>query len=433
MKNIFIYLFLLTFFPSYSQVPEPVNNQKESIVLMNGTIHVGNGTVIENGAIAFENGKIIYVGNDFLQSQFSSFKVIDVLNKDVYPGLIIPNSQVGLEDISAVRATVDHTELGDINSNVRSLIAYNTDSEIISTFRFNGVLLAQVTPAGGLITGNSSIMMLEGWNWEDAVYREDEGIHINWPRKFFPPNPWRGSTEFTENPNYKSTINLLDKFLIDSRIYYDKKSETINLKLEAMKHVYDGIKKIYLHVETRDQIIESVQLLKKRGIDNLVLVGVSDAYYAMDFIKENNLPILLDNLHRVPSRNHEDVDLPYKLPYLLHKEGILVGLTSGSGRRVMLHGNRNLPFLAGTASAYGLGKEEALKMVTSNTSKILGIDNITGTLEVGKDANIVVSEGDLLDMMTSKVVYAFITGREINLLGKQQILHDRFRRKYTEK
>jgi imidazolonepropionase-like amidohydrolase len=432
MRNIFICLFLLTFFSSYSQVPEPVNNQRESIVLINGTIHVGNGNVIENGAIAFENGKITYVGNNFSKSQFSSYKIIDVDNKEVYPGLIIPNSRVGLEDISAVRATVDHTELGDINSNIRSLIAYNTDSEMISTFRFNGVLLAQVTPSGGLITGNSSIMMLEGWNWEDAVYKADEGIHINWPRKFFPPNPWRGSTEFTENPNYKSVINLLDKFLIDSRIYYNKNPETINLKLEAMKNVYRGTKKIYLHVETRDQIIESVQLLKKRGIDNLVLVGVSDAYYALDFIKENNLPVLLDNLHRVPSRNHEDVDLPYKLPYILHREGILVGLTAGSGRRVSLHGNRNLPFLAGTASAYGLGKEDALKMVTLNTSKILGIDKITGSLEEGKDANIVVSSGDILDMKSSKVELAFITGRKINLDGKQQVLYDRFKRKYSE-
>ena len=199
-----------------------------------------------------------------------------------------------------------------------------------------------------------------------------------------------------------------------------------------MKNVYRGTKKIYLHVETRDQIIESVQLLKKRGIDNLVLVGVSDAYYALDFIKENNLPVLLDNLHRVPSRNHEDIDLPYKLPSILHREGILVGLTAGSGRRVSLHGNRNLPFLAGTASAYGLGKEDALKMITLNTSKILGIDKITGSLEEGKDANIVVSSGDILDMKSSKVELAFITGRKINLDGKQQLLYDRFKRKYSE-
>ena len=145
------------------------------------------------------------------------------------------------------------------------------------------------------------------------------------------------------------------------------------------------------------------------------------------FIKENNLPVLLENLHRTPSRSHEDIDLPYKLPFLLKEQGILVGLTLSES----LHGSRNLPFIAGTAAGYGLGKEEALKMITSNTAKILGIDKITGTLEVGKDANIVISSGDLLDMMTSNVERAFITGREINLKSKQQILYDRFKRKYS--
>ena len=427
MKNIFICLFLLSFFTSYSQVPEPVKSQKQPIVLINGMIHVGNGSVIENGAIAFENGKITYVGSTFNNTKFSSHKIIDVKNKEIYPGLILPNSKVGLEDISAVRATLDHTEIGDINSNIRSLIAYNTDSEMIATFRYNGILIAQVTPDGDLITGNSSIMMLEGWNWEDAAYKIDDGIHIHWPRKTFPPNPWRGSTDFRENPNYKSTVNVIKKFLIDSRAYFDAANPKINLKLDAMRGVYNQSKKIYIHANTRDQIIESVQLFKSNSINNLVLVGAGDAYYVIDFIKENNLPVLLENLHRTPSRSHEDIDLPYKLPFLLKEQGILVGLTLSES----LHGSRNLPFIAGTAAGYGLGKEEALKMITSNPAKILGIDKITGTLEVGKDANIVISSGDLLDMMTSNVERAFITGREINLKSKQQILYDRFKRKYS--
>ena len=194
-----------------------------------------------------------------------------------------------------------------------------------------------------------------------------------------------------------------------------------------MRGVFDQSKKIYIHANTRDQIIESVQLFKSNNINNLVLVGAGDAYYAIDFIKENNLPVLLENLHRTPSRSHEDIDLPYKLPFLLKEQGILVGLTLSES----LHGSRNLPFIAGTAAGYGLGKEEALKMITSNTAKILGVDKITGTLEVGKDANIVISSGDLLDMMTSNVERAFITGREINLKSKQQILYDRFKKKYS--
>ena len=437
MKKIILLLLTIFSLNLYSQVPEPVSEQKDHIILFNGIIHDSRfGGYTQYGWVSFKDGKIDEVrklDNQTVPAEYydQNTILIDLDGKHVYPGLILPNSKVGLEDISAVRATVDHTEIGDINSNIRSLIAYNTDSEIISTFRYNGILLSQVVPDGDLITGNSSIMMMEGWNWEDAAYKIDDGMHIKWPRKTFPPNRWTGSTEFRENPNYRNTIDMVHKFLIDSRAYYDLKDKVddgINLKLESMIDVFSGKKKIYIHANTREQIIESVQAFKRHGINNLVIVGANDAYYAIDFLKENNLPVLLNNLHRVPSRNHEDVDLPYKLPYLLHKEGILVGLTASGS----LHSQRNLPFLAGTAAGYGLSKSDALKMITYNNAKILGIDNITGSLEVGKDANIIVSEGDILDMRSSKIEMAFIKGKKINLNGKQQILYDRFKRKYSE-
>ena len=436
MKKIILLLLTIFSLNLYSQVPEPVSEQKDHIILFNGIIHDSRfGGYTQYGWVACKDGKIDEVrklDNQTVPAEYydQNTILIDLDGKHVYPGLILPNSKVGLEDISAVRATVDHTEIGDINSNIRSLIAYNTDSEIISTFRYNGILLSQVVPDGDLITGNSSIMMMEGWNWEDAAYKIDDGMHIKWPRKTFPPNRWTGSTEFRENPNYRNTIDMVHKFLIDSRAYYDLKDKVdgINLKLESMIDVFSGKKKVYIHANTREQIIESVQAFKRHGINNLVIVGANDAYYAIDFLKENNLPVLLNNLHRVPSRNHEDVDLPYKLPYLLHKEGILVGLTASGS----LHSQRNLPFLAGTAAGYGLSKSDALKMITYNNAKILGIDNITGSLEVGKDANIIVSEGDILDMRSSKIEMAFIKGKKINLNGKQQILYDRFKRKYSE-
>ena len=431
MKKLYLLILFIISQNIYSQVPEPVGEQDRPIILYNAQVHIGNGTIIENGYICFDSGKITHVGdfNNTILRNFENHIQFDLNDKLVYPGLILPISKVGLEDISAIRATRDHTEIGDINSNIRTLTSYNTDSDMISTFRFNGILLSQVTPDGDLITGNSSIMMMEGWNWEDAAYKVDNGIHFKWPRKTYPPSRRSGSTEFRSNTNYKSTVDKIHKFLIDSRSYFDRRDniEEINLKLEAMLGVFTDEKKVYIHANSREQIIESVQTFKRHGINNLVIVGADDAYYAIDFIKENNLPILLNNIHRTPSRNQEDVDLPYKLPYLLYKEGILVGLTASGS----LHSQRNLPFLAGTSVAYGVPKEEALKMISYNTAKILGIDNLTGSLEVGKDANIIVSKGDILDMRTSQIVHAFITGREINLNGKQQILYDRFNRKYS--
>ena len=432
-KFLILFLFLLNV-KLFAQVPEPVNDQTKPVLIYNAFIHIGDGNTIQNGFVSFDNGKITDVRSEYLDLEsdtYNNFLKINANGSHLYPGLILPNSKVGLEDISAVRATVDHTEVGELNSNIRSLIAFNTDSEVISTFRYNGILISQVVPDGSFITGNSSIMMMEGWNWEDAAYKIDDGLHVKWPRKTYPPSRWSGQTSFRDNPNYKPSVDMINKFLIDSRSYFNlngDENKEVNLKLEAMVDVFNGKKKIYLHVGSREQIIESVQMFQKHGINDLVLVGANDALYAIDFILENDLPVLLNNLHRVPSRNHEDVDLPYKLPYLLQKEGVLVGLTASGS----LHSQRNLPFLAGTAAGYGLDKEEALKLITSNNAKILGIDNVTGTIKVGKDANIIISKGDILDMKSSVIEYAFITGRKVNLDGKQQILYDRFKRKYSK-
>ena len=434
MKKFLILFLVLLNVKLFAQVPEPVNDQTKPVLIYNAFIHIGDGNTIKNGFVSFDNGKITDVSSEDLDLEsgiYNTFLKINANGSHLYPGLILPNSKVGLEDISAVRATVDHTEVGELNSNIRSLIAFNTDSEVISTFRYNGILLSQVVPDGSFVTGNSSIMMMEGWNWEDAAYKIDDGMHVKWPRKTYPPSRWSGQTSFRDNPNYKSSVDMINKFLIDSRSYFNlngDENKEVNLKLEAMVDVFNGKKKIYLHVGSREQIIESVQMFQKHGINDLVLVGANDALYAIDFILENDLPVLLNNLHRVPSRNHEDVDLPYKLPYLLQKEGVLVGLTASGS----LHSQRNLPFLAGTAAGYGLGKEEALKLITSNNAKILGIDNLTGTIMVGKDANIIISKGDILDMKSSVIEYAFITGRKVNLDGKQQILYDRFKRKYSK-
>jgi len=434
MKKFLILFLVLLNVKLFAQVPEPVNDQTKPVLIYNAFIHIGDGNTIQNGFVSFDNGKITDVSSEDLDLEsgtYNNFLKINANGSHLYPGLILPNSKVGLEDISAVRATVDHTEVGELNSNIRSLIAFNTDSEVISTFRYNGILLSQVVPDGSFVTGNSSIMMMEGWNWEDAAYKIDDGMHVKWPRKTYPPSRWSGQTSFRDNPNYKSSVDMINKFLIDSRSYFNlngDENKEVNLKLEAMVDVFNGKKKIYLHVGSREQIIESVQMFQKHGINDLVLVGANDALYAIDFILENDLPVLLNNLHRVPSRNHEDVDLPYKLPYLLQKEGVLVGLTASGS----LHSQRNLPFLAGTAAGYGLGKEEALKLITSNNAKMLGIDNVTGTIMVGKDANIIISKGDILDMKSSVIEYAFITGRKVNLDGKQQILYDRFKRKYSK-
>ena len=182
MKKIFILLSIISLPFLYGQ-QTPAKNQTQDIVITNCFIHIGNGTVIENGAIGFSNGKINYVGKNIskehsLPSIFSDKnpRIINAEGKHIYPGFILTNTKLGITEIDAVRATHDYREVGLMNPNIKSQIAYNVQSKIIETVRTNGVLMTQVTPQGGIISGQSSVMYLAGWNWEDATCKESSGV-----------------------------------------------------------------------------------------------------------------------------------------------------------------------------------------------------------------------------------------------------------------
>lgn len=414
----------------FAQNPSPAPIQDEPILLRGGTIHQGNGNVIEDGIIAFEKGKITFVGLDEnFRSDDKRYKAYDIFGKEVYPGLIMCNSVIGLSEVASIKATNDFRETGDFNPSVRSLIAYNTDSERIPINRSNGMLLAQIVPRGGTVSGLSSVVNLDAWNWEDAAVKVDEGIHVQWPSKFRPPRWMKGETEMMPNENYEKIIQMLEKSFLDAKAYaLHNHPEIRNLKMQAMRGLFNGNTTLYLHVNKAAEILKGVQFLQQFGVQKIVLVGGADAYYVKDFLKQYEIPVILRSPHSLPSRPEEDVAHPYKLPFLLASEGILVALeTEGEGPLNM----RNLPFLAGTTSAYGLSKEEALQLVTYNPAIILGIDKNVGTLEEGKDATIVVSEGDLLDMRSNQIQFAFIQGRKIDLDNKHKRLYRKFSGKYN--
>lgn len=423
---------LILMMASYAmaQVPRPADPQKDPIAIINAVIHIGDGNVIQNGFITFKEGKIEMVGDMSVARQdFSGYQKIEGQGKHIYPSLILPTTHLGLEDFASVRATRDYEEVGAITPHVRSQIAFNTDSDMLPTMRFNGILLAQVAPEGGLVTGTSSIMMLDGWNWEDATYKKDDAIHIQWPAKTYGARWWMGETERRSNPDYANQVATILQLFKDAKAYHSQKGSTTNLPLEAVKGVLDGKMKVFVYANDARSILESITQLKSEGVNGLVLVGGRDAMYVKDLLKEHAIPVILENIHRVPSREEEPIDYPYELPSLLHKEGIMVGLTHTG----MLGRSRNLPFYAGTAAIYGISKEDALKMITSNTAKILGIDNVTGTLEKGKDANLLLVDGDLLDMRSSIIQKAFIQGRDVIIDHKQQVLNERYKEKYSEK
>jgi hypothetical protein len=403
--------------------------QKEPIILTGGTIHTGTGSVIENGLVAFTGGKITWIGKASESNlDKSAYKVIDVTGKQVYPGLIFPNTTLGLTEIgNGVDVANDTQETGDLNPDVRAIAAYNTDSQVIPVIRSNGILIAQIVPKGTLMPGTSSIVQLDAWNWKDAVYRADNGLMLGWPRKAAPSG--RRYAMFSQaggTNTYEKNVELLEKIFTDAVAYAGiEKPEDFNLRLDAMKGLFDGTKTLFISAAEAKGIIESILFAKRYGVKKIVLVNADEtAWDVKDFLKSNNIPVLLSDPLSLPKYDYSDIKEPFRLAAMFRKEGIITGLCYTD----QAYGN--LPFAAGETAAYGLTKEEALQTVTLNTAKILGIDDLTGSLETGKDANIVVSTGDLLDMRTNNVELAFITGRQISLDNKHKQLYRRFGAKY---
>ena len=434
MRKFLLLCIAFSFNYLFAQNPIPAPPQTKSILLLGGVAHIGNGKVIEKSAVAFKDGKLILVAeaSSILLLKGAYDTVINIPGKDVYPGFIAPNSTLGLNEIEAVRATRDFSETGSYNPHVRSISAYNSDSKIPPTVRTNGILLAQITPRSGTISGTSSILELDGWNWEEMALKVDDGIHLNWPHMY--KREREKDEDFNELPplkkseDYDKQKNELKKFFSDAKAYNETPAEEKNLRLAAMKGIFSGGKTLFVHVNYVKEIEDVVHFSKDAGVKKMVIVGGTDSWMVADMLKENNIPVMVNRVHDLPNWTGDDVDLPYKLPALLQKAGVLFCLENSGDMEAMQE--RNLPFNAGTTAAYGLTKEEALASITLNTAKILGIDNRVGSLEVGKDATLFVSTGDALDMRSNNVELAFIRGKKLDLSNEQKALYEKYLKKY---
>ena len=412
---------------SYAQ-QTPASKQSQAISIVGVTAHIGNGQVIQNAIIVFKDGKIVRVGT---AGSATEGRVIDAKGKHVYPGFISPNSTLGLVEVDAVRATRDQNETGSFNPHIRSLIAYNSESKVVESCRPNGILVAQITPRGGRVSGTSSIVQLDAWNWEDAAVKIDDGIHINWPNNFTNGRWWLGEPRgLRPNNNYAKQVTEIQTVFDDAKSYLNGSRSPKNLPYEAMEGLTKGTQKLFVHVDTEKGILDAIDFGKKNNI-NIVIVGGYHAYKVANTLRQNKVPVLLHRTHSVPELDDEDYDLSYKKAKILTDAGVLVALEN-SGQMERMN-TRNLPFLAGTVAAHGLDKEKALQLITSNTAKILGIDARLGTIEAGKDATLFISEGDALDMRGNILTHAFIEGRELSLETHQTKLWKRYTKKYEGK
>ena len=411
----------------------PAAKQNKKTAIVGATVHVGNGQVIENGTVVFDNGKIVYAGDAAAAPKAEN--TIDAKGKQVYPGLILPSSNLGLQEISGVRGSTDINEIGEFNPSVRSIAAYKAESVIINTLRLNGILLAHTIPGGQLIAGQSSVVQLDAWNYEDAAYKTDMGMHFYMPSLISRGGGRGFGRGFGGAPAGDPVKEALDKIesvkaiFREAKAYHQKGADKqINLKLEATKGLFDRTQKLFVHCDQVKQMIVAIDFVKEFGFD-VVVVGASQSWQIADLLKANNIAVILTQEHSLPTSDDDDIDQPYKAASALQKAGVLFCLNDDDPQ----NRGRNLMFNAGTAAAYGLGKEGALQAITLNAAKILGVADKTGTLEVGKDANIVISEGDILDMKSSIVTDAFIQGRAVAITSKHKQLYERYKHKYEIK
>jgi imidazolonepropionase-like amidohydrolase len=426
MKN-YILLLVLSLSATLIAQQTPADIQQQSLLITNAVVHTGTGTVLENGAVGFDNGIITYVGSADVAPAFE--KTIDAKGKHLYPGFIATNSSLGLAEVDAVRATVDFDELGDFLPHVRTAIAYDAESKIVESMRPNGVLIAQVAPRGGLISGSSSVMQLDAWNWEDALVKADEGIHLNWPNPYSRGRWWLGEDPTLKpNKNYATQVEKIVTFFESAKVY-DSEKNALHLPYQAMKGLFSGEKTLYLHAEDEKQLVDGISTLKKVGVAKIVLVGGNEAPQQLNYLKENNIPVIVSRPHRLPDNEDHHPKAAFQLAAQLVDAGLLVSIDV-SGRMERMY-TRNLPFYAGSFAAYGMDKEVALQLITLNPAKILGVDAALGSLTVGKHATLFLSEGDALDMRTNIIHHAFIQGREISLETHQTELWKRYSNKFS--
>ncbi|MCZ4408759.1 amidohydrolase family protein [Cryomorphaceae bacterium 1068] len=403
--------------------------ESRSVIFTGGKVFTATGEIFENGAVGVRADTIAFVGKAS-DATFSDYSRVEKLEgRHVYPGLIATNTTLGLTEVFAVRATRDYREVGDMNPNVRSIIAYNAESDITSTVLENGVLFAQICPRGGTISGTSSVVKLKGWNWEDAVYEMDEGIQMDWPRMFKRKGERDDPREFEPDEEYQARINELKSFFASAKAYAQSNYPLErDLRLEAMKGIFDGSKRLYIEADFIKEIREVVAFKRDLELAKVTIVGGYESNRVADLLAENEISVLVRRVISLPRLSEDHIDAPFRLAAQLTKAGVLFAFQMDGDMEPIQ--NRNLAFAAGVAIANGLAPEDALKGLTINAAKILGIDNRTGSLEIGKKANFIVTDGDLFDIRTGRVHRIYLDGMLIDPENRQNDLYLKYARKY---
>lgn len=402
------------------------------ILIKDGTIVPVEGEILQKGDLLIENGKIAVIEEDI--SAPAGAKVIDASGMFVYPGFIDGYSHYGLMEIGAIASTVDIRELGKENPELLVAWAINPHSTHIKTGRINGTTTALVAPAGGTFSGISAIIKMDGWTFQEMVVKEKATSFINFPVS---PRPTRGARL---GPRRESKIDVTAKlvekikeYLTEARYHLKLKKlaaedsaidpPNINPKYEALAPVFEGTLPVIISLEKAEDIELAIKFVQEEKI-KAIFRGCAQGYKVADKIKEAGIPVIIDDLYRGPTEPEDGYDAPFRNVGELAKAGVMICFSSGPDPSI----GKDLPHHAARAVAFGLPKEEAVKALTINPAKILGIDDRVGSLKVGKDADLFITTGDPLDIR-SEVKHLFINGKDLDLSNWWESLYNNWKKR----
>lgn len=416
---------------AYASPEVPGKPQDHPVALVNATIHPVSGPEIPGGIILFTDGKIAAVGTDVALPDGT--EQIDVADQHVYPGLFDAHSHLGLTEIAAVRATRDLAEVGSINPNVKALVAINPDSELIPVTRSSGILTVVTAPTGGLISGCAAVVALDGWTWEDMAIKPAAGMQLAWPQ-MTPSLAWFAEASPADQLQTRDkALAELSAALADARAYqaaHDAHASgggprpPFDARWEAMLGVLKGDLPLLIEADTIEQIQSALAFADRERL-KVILVGGYDAPLCAELIKKHDVSVIVAGVHRLPRRADDPYDAAYSVPARLYEAGVRFCIC-GNDRDANV---RNLPYHAAMAAAFGLPPAEALKAITQYPAEVFGLGDRMGTLDAGKDATLIVTSGDPLEIPT-QVSMAFIRGRQVDLSDRHKRLWAKYKEKY---
>jgi imidazolonepropionase-like amidohydrolase len=398
-------------------------------------IHPVSSAPIENGQMLIDGAQIIAVGTD-LSAAAGDADRIDLSGRWVVPAFIAANSVIGLTEIETVRGSVDIAEAGAINPNARAQVAINPDSELIPVARSNGVLYAHVVPQagqGGIISGQSALIALDGWTWEQMTLQAPIGVHLIWPSTRLPP--WLPAPMREEAINSaKRSRELIEQAFDDAKAYRQAQAagqiKAPDARWEALSPVLGGELPLFIHAIDLQQIREALDFTQARGI-KFVLVGGQDAWRVAAELAQRQIPVILHTPFELPLRRHESFDVSYSNAGKLVAAGLQVAIASDASTFAAT-AERNLPYAAAQAVSFGLPWDQGLRAITLAPAQILGVADRLGSLEAGKTASFLVSDGDPLDVR-SEIVAAYLNGQALDLGSRHTRLRDKYEAKYRER